>query len=59
MKKVSRKTPNKQELKAAIQRTFDDMMQEVMRGQVSVEQFASTLNQNYTQKKIELTGSLF
>lgn len=49
----------KPELKEVIRVTFDQAMQDVVKGSVSVQQFAQMLNYNYTQKKMELSGSIF
>lgn len=50
---------NSQELKKEIKRTFEHMMKEVVKGKVSINEFAQQLNYNYTQKKMELSGSIF
>ncbi len=49
----------KSELKEVIKITFDQAMRDVVKGSVSVQQFAQMLNYNYTQKKMELSGSIF
>ena len=47
------------ELKKEIKKTFDSMLQDVMKGKVSVQDFTQKVNQNYMMKKMELSGSLF
>ena len=47
------------ELKKEIKKTFDSMLQDVVRGKVSVQDFTQKVNQNYMMKKMELSGSLF
>lgn len=49
----------KPELKEVIRITFDHAISDVVKGSVSVQQFAQMLNYNYTQKKMELSGSIF
>lgn len=50
---------NTLELKKEIKKTFESMLKEVVRGKVSLEEFTNQLNYNYTQKKMELSGSIF
>ncbi len=50
---------NTYELKKEIKKTFDSMLQDVMKGKVSVQDFTQKVNQNYMMKKMELSGSLF
>lgn len=59
MKKSTRKPIQKAELKAAIKKTFDDMMTDVLVGKVSIQDFTQRLSYDYTQKKMEITGSIF
>jgi hypothetical protein len=47
------------ELKKEIKKTFDAMLQDVIKGKVSIQEFTQKVNQNYMQKKMELSGSLF
>jgi hypothetical protein len=47
------------ELKKEIKKTFDAMLQDVIKGKVSIQDFTQKVNQNYMQKKMELSGSLF
>lgn len=47
------------ELKKEIKKTFDSMLQDVIKGKVSVQDFTNKVNQNYMMKKMELSGSLF
>jgi hypothetical protein len=47
------------ELKREIKKTFDSMLQDVIKGKVSVQDFTHKVNQNYMMKKMELSGSLF
>ena len=47
------------ELKKEIKKTFDSMLQDVIKGKVSVQDFTQKVNQNYMMKKMELSGSLF
>ncbi|MCE2963780.1 MAG: hypothetical protein ACK5UE_03210 [Chitinophagales bacterium] len=47
------------ELKKEIKKTFDSMIQDVIKGKVSIQDFTQKVNQNYMQKKMELSGSLF
>jgi hypothetical protein len=47
------------ELKKEIKKTFDSMLQDVIKGKVSVQDFTQKVNQNYMIKKMELSGSLF
>jgi hypothetical protein len=47
------------ELKNEIKKTFDAMLQDVIKGKVSIQDFTQKVNQNYMQKKMELSGSLF
>jgi hypothetical protein len=50
---------NTQELKLEIKKTFDLMLKEVVKGTVSINDFTQQLSYNYTQKKMELSGSIF
>jgi hypothetical protein len=50
---------NTLELKKEIKKTFDSMMQDVIKGKVSIQEFTQKVNQNYMLKKMELSGSLF
>jgi hypothetical protein len=59
MKQSKTGIATKPELKEVIRITFDQAMQDVVKGSVSVQQFAQMLNYNYTQKKMELSGSIF
>jgi len=47
------------ELKKEIKKTFDTMLQDVIKGKLSIQEFTQKVNENYTQKKMELSGSLF
>lgn len=49
----------KNELKAVIKKSFEDMLQDVVKGKLSIQEFTRQVNYNYTQKKMELSGSLF
>lgn len=48
-----------QELKNEIKKTFESMLKEVVKGKVSIDEFTQQLSYNYTQKKMELSGSIF
>ena len=50
---------NTMELKMEIKKTFDAMLQDVIKGKVSIQDFTQKINQNYMMKKMELSGSLF
>jgi DNA-binding transcriptional regulator YdaS (Cro superfamily) len=50
---------NTLELKKEIKKTFDSMIQDVIKGKVSIQEFTQKVNQNYMLKKMELSGSLF
>ena len=58
MKKSIQKTSAK-ELKREIKKTFDNKLADVVKGRVSIQDFMNQINYNYTQKKIELSGTLF
>lgn len=47
------------ELKAVIKKSFEEMLQDVIKGKLSIQDFTQKVNYNYTQKKMELSGSLF
>lgn len=47
------------ELKKEIKKTFDTLLQDVIKGKVTIQEFTQKVNTNYTQKKMELSGSLF
>jgi hypothetical protein len=49
----------KNELKQVVKKSFEDMLHDVVKGKISIGDFTSTVQYNYTQKKIELSGSLF
>lgn len=49
----------KKELKTVVKNSFEEMLQDVVRGRLSIQDFTNKINYNYSQKKIELQGSLF
>lgn len=57
--KKSPQSQTKNELKAVIKKSFEDMLGDVVKGKLSIQDFTQKLNYNYTQKRIELSGSLF
>jgi hypothetical protein len=59
MKKQFVKNNTTNELKMEIKKTFDLMLKEVVKGKVSINDFTQQLSYNYTQKKMELSGSIF
>jgi hypothetical protein len=50
---------NTAELKKEIIKNFESMIHDVMKGKVSIQEFTQKLNYNYTQKKMEISGTLF
>jgi len=50
---------NTAELKNEIKKTFESMIQDVMKGKVSVQEFTQKIDYNYAQKKMEISGTLF
>jgi hypothetical protein len=50
---------NTAELKKEIKKTFESMIQDVMKGKVSIQEFTQKINYNYAQKKMEISGTLF
>ncbi len=59
MKKNIKKSVDKHQLKAVIKQSFDDMLSEVVKGKMSIQDFTDRVSYNYTQKKMELSGSIF
>lgn len=47
------------ELKKIIKNSFDDMLSDVLKGKRSIQEFSKTIDYNYSQKKMELSGRLF
>lgn len=47
------------ELKKIIKNSFDDMLSDVLKGKKSIQEFSKTIDYNYSQKKMELSGRLF
>lgn len=58
MKKQVKKI-NTTELKNEIKKTFENMLNDVVKGKVSIQEFTNQVSYNYTQKKMEISGSLF
>lgn len=56
---IANKSDFKTELKNVVKNSFEDMLQDVVRGKISIQDFTNKINYNYSQKKIELQGSLF
>jgi hypothetical protein len=47
------------ELKKIIKNSFEDMLSDVLKGKKSIQDFSKTIDYNYSQKKMELSGRLF
>lgn len=47
------------ELKKIIKNSFDDMLSDVLKGKKSIQEFSKTIDYNYSQKKMEMSGRLF
>jgi len=58
-KQINTSNQRKIELRKEIKKTFENMLQDVVKGKVSIQDFTNQLNYNYSQKKMELSGSLF
>ena len=56
---MKKNNQNTNELKKEIKKSFEDMLGDVVRGKVSIQEFTNKLSYNYAQKKMELSGSLF
>lgn len=57
--KNSNNQTTRTELKKEIKKTFESMLQDVVKGKVSIQEFTNQVSYNYAQKKMELSGSLF
>ena len=49
----------KEELKDVVKKGFEEMLQDVMKGKRSIQDFRKSLDYKYSQKKMELYGTLF
>jgi hypothetical protein len=49
----------KEELKDVVKKGFEEMLQDVMKGKKSIQDFKKSLDYKYSQKKMELYGTLF
>lgn len=47
------------ELKKIIKNSFEEMLTDVLKGKKSIQEFSKTIDYNYSQKKMELSGRLF
>lgn len=47
------------ELKKDIRKSFESMLGDMVKGKITIQDFTQKVSQNYIQKRMELSGSIF